>query len=1319
MNPNDNQHICSLEKLRIWQQNLNTSKISQLALMNSTSPSNWDVFALQEPSVNQLGNTLANPHWRVVYPSQKLVDGRKPRAVTFINTKISTNAWKQIDFPSTDVVITQIQTSQGLCTIINIYNNGKNDDTLEAIELFLVSNIRTLRPNDNDHLLWIGDFNRHHPLWDENRNNHLFTPAALASSQKILDILADYGLTQLLPKDIPTLQSTSSRNWTRPDNVFASEHTCLSLISCDTDPENRGPNTDHIPIITILDMSTPESVNTPSWNYRAVDWQQFNSVLGKELQKIDPPRVIATKEEFQRAAKQFDEALRRTVELAVPKTKPHPHQKRWWTRELTMLMDELKRLRKLAYKFRALPDHPVHATLAEQTKAVDKEIRATKEEHWKDWLENASGNDLWIANAYIVNPGGDGGKSRIPTLKGKDQEGQETLASTNEEKSALLARSLFPDPPPLSSVLPDYNYPDEVETWTDITAVQLTAAINKLSPLKAPGPDRVANIVFQKCRTLTEYLLHLFNASVSLRTYYDPWRESTTVILRKPGKPDYSIPKAYRPIALLNTTAKILTAIIADRTSYILESHNLLPATHFGGRPGRTTEDSLHLLESTVRHAWRQNKVVAALFLDIEGAFPNAVTDRLVHNMKKRRIPAVIISFVARMLKGRRTQLRFDDYTSNWFEIRNGIGQGDPLSMLLYIIYDSDLVDTPRSKKELTLAFVDDTVFLAIADTFQEAHDILLNMLTRPGGGFDWSKDHNSRFEASKFALMDFTMSKTKQRPQMSIRGATIKPVPSHKFLGVILDQELRWKEHAAYAIAKGASHAMLLCRLSSSSHGIPAKLIRQLYRAVAIPKMTYAASVWFKPMLNAGLPNSVHGSKGIAAKMSQIQRTAALAITGAMRTSPSDSTEAHANLLPVPLLMQRLLFSSSLRLASLPSNHPLHALVQRAAKRNVKRHKTALHRLLHGLGVNPDRTETITPHSVHPTALTPFLTQIAASKDDAKKEFTQCRSRTMIFTDGSCRGGKVGAAASLFINHEHVATLRYHLGKSADHTVFEAEAVGLILAAQLLLRNEEVSFPATIFADNQAVIRSSTKPTAKLGHYLLIRFRKLIRHVLDQNNATNSQISLNWIAGHADILGNEQADREANIVASNANNASPENLLPPSLRKSLPSSISATKQFHEASLQSLWRVAWRKSPRYDHINSIDPTTPSRTFMKLNKNLAKKHTAIYTQLRTGHIALNKHLHRFKRSESPLCLQCTNNCPETVHHFLFDCPKYVRERHDLRIKLGQKALSIGHLLANKHAQQAFFTFVNKTQRLKAVFGDIPTPPKDPAKPKSPL
>jgi hypothetical protein len=86
--------------------------------------------------------------------------------------------------------------------------------------------------------------------------------------------------------------------------------------------------------------------------------------------------------------------------------------------------------------------------------------------------------------------------------------------------------------------------------------------------------------------------------------YYPAWREFNTVILCKPGKLDYTVPKAYRPIALLNTTAKLLTAIVADHMSHLIETNHLLPSMHFGGRPGRSTTDSLHLLEATVKNTW-------------------------------------------------------------------------------------------------------------------------------------------------------------------------------------------------------------------------------------------------------------------------------------------------------------------------------------------------------------------------------------------------------------------------------------------------------------------------------------------------------------------------------------------------------------------------------------------------------------------------------------------------------------------------------------------------------------------------------------------
>ncbi|EJD45154.1 hypothetical protein AURDEDRAFT_49485, partial [Auricularia subglabra TFB-10046 SS5] len=50
--------------------------------------------------------------------------------------------------------------------------------------------------------------------------------------------------------------------------------------------------------------------------------------------------------------------------------------------------------------------------------------------------------------------------------------------------------------------------------------------------------------------------------------------------------------------------------------------------------------------------------------------------------------------------------LKFDDYASDWFDVNNGIGQGDPLSMILYLFYNSDMVKLAVGSDEISLGYV-------------------------------------------------------------------------------------------------------------------------------------------------------------------------------------------------------------------------------------------------------------------------------------------------------------------------------------------------------------------------------------------------------------------------------------------------------------------------------------------------------------------------------------------------------------------------------------------------------------------------------------
>ena len=108
--------------------------------------------------------------------------------------------------------------------------------------------------------------------------------------------------------------------------------------------------------------------------------------------------------------------------------------------------------------------------------------------------------------------------------------------------------------------------------------------ISWLRPHKAPGNDSIPNVVLKEAVDLIlPYLIQIFRAVFKLGTYSDSWSSWNTIVLPKPGKARYDVPKAYRPIALMNTVGKLLSAVVTEDLSYMCEKYRLFPDTHFGG----------------------------------------------------------------------------------------------------------------------------------------------------------------------------------------------------------------------------------------------------------------------------------------------------------------------------------------------------------------------------------------------------------------------------------------------------------------------------------------------------------------------------------------------------------------------------------------------------------------------------------------------------------------------------------------------------------------------------------------------------------------
>ena len=72
---------------------------------------------------------------------------------------------------------------------------------------------------------------------------------------------------------------------------------------------------------------------------------------------------------------------------------------------------------------------------------------------------------------------------------------------------------------------------------------------------------------------------------------------------------------------------------------------------------------------------------------------------------------------------------------------------------------------------------------------------------------------------------------------------------------------------------------------------------------------------------------------------------------------------------------------------------------------------------------------------------------------------------------------------------------------------VYEAEIVGLTLAAKLLLTEEQPVSPASIFIDNKAAIQSGVSPSTTAGSYLIEEFARLTRTIAKKFHNQNSEL--------------------------------------------------------------------------------------------------------------------------------------------------------------------------------------------------------------------
>ena len=271
-------------QLRIYQLNCNASNDAQLIMLNSLNPNDWDIIAIQEPYIDFNGVTRATHPWRVIYPSRHYLSAGDTRSIMLINKNLATNHWESLPIDSSDVTAVRLTGDFGEVRILNVYNDCTHSRTLDCLERFLLTpSTSTSNQTTSKYDIWLGDFNRHDPLWESPDNAQLFSRANLDEAEILINLLADFGMDIALAPGVPTLEHMVTKNLHRVDHVFCSHDFSPRFTRCEVLPHERPPKTDHFPIVSVIDLSVQRTKEPLKRNFRDTDWVEFQKGLEAKL----------------------------------------------------------------------------------------------------------------------------------------------------------------------------------------------------------------------------------------------------------------------------------------------------------------------------------------------------------------------------------------------------------------------------------------------------------------------------------------------------------------------------------------------------------------------------------------------------------------------------------------------------------------------------------------------------------------------------------------------------------------------------------------------------------------------------------------------------------------------------------------------------------------------------------------------------------------------------------------------------------------------------------------------------------------------------
>ena len=1047
----------------ILQQNLGRKQQAQDQLFSYLINNCIPAAAVQEPyTINDI--MPSNAPYTVI--SCDAGSGR-PRAAILVSSQIQAISLSQ--FISQDICACTLSIGGTLLTIVSVYipPHRLADGTVVPIEPFL-GTIETLLQGLQGKVLVCGDFNSHHTVWGSSRSDQ--------RGSKVSDFVA--------ASDLHILNNgTMSTFYTVRDGVEFQSYIDLSLATVDLlqlvqnwQVRDGITTADHRTILIQLELSPSnidQSHSTRRFNTRLANWDQFahlvsNRATGWRL-RINQ---IESYCDVDYVTTHIFSDLVNVCEQTFRPPKPRKYTVPWWTPGLTLLMRNAKRWKKRYWRVTTPALKRTYLPLMKQAqKEFDQAVRWAKRDSWREFVSGQERETVW-SQVYRVCR--NHRKQPPTTIRLPNGDYTQDAFST----AAFLLNRFLPDDDPEADSqyhqslreLAICRCSESVSSGDDVpfSNEEVADAVSRQNGRKSPGEDGLSADIFKAAYgQANDVFDRLFNCCLEYGCFPTWFKSSIVKAIPKPSAIDLQQPKSWRPISLLSVPGKVLERLIIQRVMFDLRTRNLLSPHQYGFTPKRSTIDAIDRVVCRMRSVRDSGRIGAIISLDVSAAFDGAWWTAIMMRLKKLRIPHNLWHICRDYFKDRVAKLNVAGTVVSKVVTR-GCPQGSACGPGFWnILYDEVLQLEMPNNCELT-SFADDLVLQSWASSMpalESQVNTAVCLIT------EWGRNVKLKFNSDKTQAMVYSRKRNIPAANLVMDGNRLQTVDHLRYLGVILDKDLKWKHHLIHTQQKASRVISQIMSVARNTWGLSSPVTELVYKGAIEPMVLYGAEIW-EPCLRSNWAKRI---------LSQIQRACLLRVCKSYRTVSYEACCIIANVMPFKEKVDELTSLRQVKLTGMMQGNGIQLPIQQGA--------------LNGR---------------HPALTTLGFVNFGPSNDSMNYS---------IYTDGSKSDEGVGSA---FVVYQQSTEIHHRIFRLPVYcSVFQAELLALKKALEHLLDSRPM-MPVQIFSDSLSSLmaiqdRNSDTQLVSQIQELLMQLRYLAMSV-----------TIYWVKAHVGVAGNERADQLA-----------------------------------------------------------------------------------------------------------------------------------------------------------------------------------------------